>query len=230
MVSAYREKITIDGRLDEKIWQKGQWLTLGHCPDKKYRPYVQNVFDKGVQEKTFFKLAMDETYLYVGVKLIDSDIVAECNKDQEFLYRFGDVVEIFLKSEKVLYYWEIYVAANNRKTAFFYPSQGRFGLQSNFSKVFPFQKFKSQVYHKGTLNDYSDKDEYWSVEMAIPLAELEAKGVKFTEENKWTFLIYRPNYSYYLPWMEPTMFPNIAWNCHAFENYAPLLFPKNRKK
>lgn len=224
--SAFGEKMVVDGRLDEKVWKKGSWQTLGHCPDKKYRPRVQNIFDKGVQEKTYFKLARDKKYLYIGVKAMDSDIVGEGKRDQEHLYKYGDVIEIFLKSEKAPGYWEIYIAPNNKKTVFFYPSQGRFGLQSNWPKVCPFKKFQAKAYLKGTLNDYSDKDQYWTAEFALPIDEIEEKTVKFLQKNKWTFLIYRPNYSWYLPWSEPTMYPNIQWNCHAFENYAPLIFRK----
>ncbi|MBP5181601.1 MAG: carbohydrate-binding family 9-like protein [Lentisphaeria bacterium] len=219
-------EILLDGRLDENAWKKGKELSLGRCPDKTYRPVVQKAFEKGVWEKSFFKLAKDRKFLYVGIRMEDSDVVAECDQDQKYLYKFGDTAEVFLKSEKAPFYWEIYAAPNGRTTVFFYPSQGRFGLPGNLPKVSPLQKFRAKVCVSGTLNDYSDKDKGWTAELAIPLDEIEKKGIAFTPENKWTFLIYRVNYSLSLPWVETTMYPNKVWNCHAFENYVPLIFGK----
>ena len=218
-------EITLDGRLEEKAWKKGKALPLGHCADKVYqRAVIQTAFEKGVLEKSSFKLAMDRKFLYVGIRMEDSDVVAECEQDQKHLYKFGDTLEVFLKPEKAPFYWEIYIAPNGRTAVFFYPSQGRFGLSGNLPKVSPLEKFRAKACVSGTLNDYSDKDKGWTAELAIPLDEIGKKGIAFTPENKWTFLIYRVNYSLSLPWVETTMYPNKVWNCHAFENYVPLLF------
>ena len=61
------EKIEIDGKLNEKIWQKAEKLSF------------QALDNSFCTENGTAKIIWDDKYIYVGTKLYDTDIVQESN-------------------------------------------------------------------------------------------------------------------------------------------------------
>jgi hypothetical protein len=178
------EKIKLDGKLNEKSWKNVKELSF-------------EALDGSVcTENGIVKIIWDDKYIYVGAKLYDSDIVQESNKNWGNLFQTGDVMEVFLKPNGRLNYWEIYSAPNNKKTAFFYYSQGRVGLPSGFATKMPGLIVASTC--NGTLNNVNDRDQCWTTEMAIPRKQLEKHGGQILSGKEWRFLIGRYNYSAYL--------------------------------
>ncbi len=177
------EKIKIDGKLDEKAWAKADTLSF------------QALDGSFCTENGTAKIIWDDKYIYVGAKLYDSDIVQESNEDWVHHYKTGDVLEVFLKPNGRLNYWEIYATPNSKKTAFFYYSRGRVGLPSGFSSKMPGLIVASTC--NGTLNNVNDRDQFWTTEMAIPRKELEKHGGKIIPGKEWSFLVSRYNYSAY---------------------------------
>jgi hypothetical protein len=216
MVALYsKHPITIDGRLDEPIWKKAaaykMTLSTGQAA-------------KGLklQEAGEVRFAWDDRYFYVGVKFADSDIVAEGNADQLHHYQFGDVCELFLKPANQTWFWEMYVTPAGRRTGFFYLSQGRHGLPSNFA---PRYLPEAAAVCKGTLNNWRDKDQYWTAEIAVPISVLTGQGDKFAPEADWRVLIGRYNYSYYLRTKGPELSAApklLVMDYHLLGQYAVL--------
>lgn len=218
LIAKYTEKpVIVDGILNDIVWKKSPVYKLSLADNKKSEP----------MEKGQAQIAWNEKYLYIGVKFYDSDIVQESEEDQKHHYLTGDLVEIFLKPEKNTWYWEIYGTPNGKKTVFWFPGRGRIGLPENFKPGMNLDKILIDTQIKGTLNNWQDIDEYWTLEMAIPVEELIFYGDTFGPGSKWQILIARYNYSRYLPWKELSSVPKLSTtNFHLFEEYGKLIFEK----
>ncbi len=207
--------VTLDGALDEPVWQKAKAYALSLADDR---------IEKGLQlqEPGEVRLAWDDKNLYLAVKFQDSDIVAEVDKDQVHHYLSGDLAELFLKPPANTWYWELYVTPHQHKTHLWFPGRGRLGLPSADE-----YEMELHVAAKcdGTLNDWHDKDKAWTGEMAIPIAELTRHGDRFDPETPWRILVARYNYSRYLTCSGPelTMTPKLPiTSYHHHEGYGEL--------
>ncbi len=209
------EKIKIDGKLDEKAWGKAKNLSF-EALDRSF-----------CTENGTAKIIWDDKYIYVGAKLYDSDIVQEGDKDWEHLYKTGDLLEVFLKPNGKLNYWEIYSTPNNKKTAFFYYSKGRIGLPSGFAYKMPGLIVASTC--NGTLNNVNDRDKFWTTEMAIPREQLEKHGGQIFPNKEWLFLVSRYNYSAYFDTkaeLSLTGKPAGGGGFHNFKSWKSIKFSR----
>jgi len=221
IIAKYSQRpVVVDGKLDDPVWKNTPVykLSLSRADE-----------DKGniLQEEGYAQLAWNEDYLYMGISFYDSDIVQEGTEDQEHFYKTGDLVELFLKPEKNTWYWEIYGTPNGKKTVFWFPGRGRIGLPSGFEPGMELKEVLIGVDIKGTLNNWKDRDDYWTLEMAIPVKGLTKYGDTFGQGSEWRVLIARYNYSRYLPWKELSMVPQLSLtNYHLLEEYGKLVFEK----
>jgi len=222
--------VVIDGNLDDCVWQISPAYTLVFA--KQYYLPMERRIDKRIgidisSDKGIVKVGWDEQYLYIAVKFYDSDIVQYSNKNQEMHCNTGDLVEVFLKPENNTYYWEIYGTPNEKKTVFFYPGGGYLSLPVVFSYNTDLDAFLVSSKIKGTLNNWHDRDEYWTLEMAIPVKELTKYGDKFGSGSEWRILISRYNYSRYELWPALTSVPQLSIaNFHQIPEYGKLIFQK----
>ncbi len=178
------EPIVLDGRLDKAFWKEAEVYELGLADDRAEEGKV-------LEEPGEVRLAWDEKYLYVGVKYVDSDIVADGTEDQLPHFQLGDLCEIFLRPEGHPWYWELFATPRGKKTTLFWPER-------DFSRMKEAYRYRADMrvaaYCPGTLNDSSDRDRYWSAEVAIPIAALTERGEAFGPGAKWTILVTRYNY------------------------------------
>ena len=205
--------VNVDGALDDEIWQTApvyhQSFSRADIADGKIQTEPGQV-----------QLAWDDQNFYVGVKFTDSDIVAEGLEDQLHHYKMGDVCELFLKPEGESWYWEMYVTPAGKKTAFWFPGRGRLGLDSCYVYTCG---LRVAAKCDGTLNNWQDRDNCWTAEMAMPIKDLTARGEKFGPGVKWRILVARYNYSRYLSWPELSMAPQTSkTNYHLLEDYGYL--------
>lgn len=205
--------ITLDGILDEPIWKTAPVYPM-ELPQNKSRA------GQTLQEAGTVQLAWNETHLYLAYRFVDSDLVAEGAEDELHHYRLGDVAEVFLKPKNQTWYWEFYVTPAGNKTSFFLPGRGRRGLESNFQYDCGLEV---AAHYVGTLNDWKDRDQSWTAEMAIPIKDLQAHGDDFDLKAEWMIFINRYNYSRHLPDREQTMCPPLRNpDNHLYEDYSPL--------
>jgi len=204
----------IDGVLDEPMWQAApsSFLRLPG-PD----PTGQLVEAGAVQ------FAYDKTYLYVAVRLDDSDVVANGETHGLHHYLLGDLVELFIQPLGQTCYWELYVTPKSMRTAFFFPGGGRVGLPENITDAFPFEAMASV---DGTLNNWSDRDRGWSAEMAIPVGALVRDDAAWRPGSQWRVFLGRYNYSRWLESKELSGWPRLpVVNFHLRSRYAVLELP-----
>jgi hypothetical protein len=209
--------IRVDGLLAEEAWKTANVYRLSL---DKTRPAGERAPLEGGEVRVLW----DDKNLYVGIRFQDSDIVAEGEEDQLHHYALGDLVELFLKPAGETWYWELYATPRGNKTSFWFPGRGRLGLDSAYDYRCGLRA-AAQV--KGTLNRWEDKDRYWTAEMAMPVADLTARGEPFGPGSEWRILVARYNYSRYLPWKELSMVPALSQtNYHFTHEYARLRFIK----
>jgi hypothetical protein len=208
--------VDVDGRLDEEVWKNTTAYNMQLSTNKI-------AFGRRPEEEGIVRLAWDDEYLYIGVELMDSDIIAEGAENHMQHYNLGDVAEVFLKPDDCTWYWELYVTPAGKMSTFWFPGRGCLGLPSCFERHHFDMKVAAQC--DGTLNNWQDRDQRWTAEMAIPVSELTARGESFGSQARWTILVARYNYSRYLPFTGPefSMIPQLSQlNYHLLEEYARL--------
>jgi hypothetical protein len=154
--------IVLDGKLNEADWAKA--VTY----DQMFR---FNSTEPVASPKTTWKLLWDDQYLYVAWDCADTDVVSPPKPRDDHVY-FDDCVEIFILPEfRMRTYWElvigpsgsVYDSIQNKKPL-------EWGCIGDPTQNIEGLKVGVQV--RGTLNKSDDVDEGYTIEAAIPFAEL----------------------------------------------------------
>ena len=211
MVAKYcTTPMVIDGKLDEPAWKEAKVYHFYYSKDKSGEP----------KENGQIRLAWDDNYVYLGVVLEDSDIIATGDKDQMHHYKYGDLAELFLKPASSTHYWELYVTPAGHKTSFWFPKRG--DITEDYTCG-----LKVAATCNGTLNDSSDTDVSWTGEMAMPVKDLTAFGDDFGEGEGWRVFVGRYNYTGGLENPELSMSPALSkTSYHLTDEYAVLKLVK----
>lgn len=175
-------KITVDGKMDEAIWQKAEKRSLS---------YFYNIEKATDQQNTEFRMLWDEENLYVFFECADRFITAREKKRDGAPY-FDDCAEIFLIPAPDSLHMHFGFELNLYKTAndFIYLNEINKGERAVIKAYNP--DYKTAVYVKGSVNNNSDIDEGWTLEMAIPLSVFNGVGYAYVSEDvKWAFLAVR---------------------------------------
>lgn len=154
----------IDGRIEQKEWKDAKWSEYFEDISESVKPLM----------KTRMKILWDDDYLYIAAQLEEKDIWATLNKHDDIIFKDNDF-EVFIDpNNDATNYFEIEINALGTVMDLFmhktYKRGGPMDMKWNCTGM------KSAVYIKGTLNDHSNKDRFWSVEMAIPYVNLERPG------------------------------------------------------
>lgn len=221
--------VTLDGDLSEAAWREAVWHDLhqfdpaaGLAPREAERA-KQDAFQPGR-----VKFLYDKDFLYVGAELSDGDIINSRAADQTRLFRYGDLLEIFLKPRDANCCWELYAAPNGAKTSFFYPGCSMIGQEDIYEEnpARLMAGFAVKVRVEGTLNRQQDRDVRWCVEMRIPLGELaKSLGTAFAPGENWTLLAGRGNRGIDLYVQQSSTWPPLPGRgFHQHRYYAPVEF------
>lgn len=219
------DPVKIDGKLDDAIWQtapKHQMVYVDESvryPDEEARQMLNDTINLG-----YVQAAYDDKNLYVAISLEDQDVLSYVNKDQDFLFRNADTVELFIWPTEGFHYWEFYSTPTNHKTGFYYRSGGLLTMPRTFDvPIVKGFNVASQV--QGTLNK-EDIDTGWTTEMIIPLSELNRHGIAFEPSASWKMQVSRYNHSWNIYRTQFTTYPK-QYALGGFHNrtcYAPVIF------
>lgn len=175
-------KIDVDGKLNEAIWKKTEARSLAH---------FYNVEKPNDQQNTKFRMAWDDENLYVFFECEDEYITAR-EKNRDGAPYFDDCAEIFLIPAPDSLNMHFGFELNLYKTAndFIFINDLNKGERVVVKAYNP--DYKVAVSVNGTLNDNSDLDTGWTMEMAIPLSVFNGVGYSFIAEGvQWAFLAVR---------------------------------------
>lgn len=166
-------KIKIDGKLNDKAWKSVEFVT--DFSDIRGREFPAPV------KKTSVKFLYDNNYLYIGAILKENNIKAKLTKRDDIVWKDNDF-EVFLDPfcDGKLYY-ELEVNALGTVMDLLMEKPYKDG--GSFLLNWDIKGLEIKVGCNGTLNDSSDEDKDWCVEMAIPFDALR-RDFKDPRENK----------------------------------------------
>lgn len=160
--------MVIDGVIDEKEWKNIPWTTnfVDIEGDKQPKPYLN----------TRAKIAWDDTFLYVAAEMIEPHIWATLTERESVIFRDNDF-EIFIDPQASTHsYMEFEINAFGTEWDLFLNSPYR-DRDNFYLNGWNFNGMKSAVKCYGTINNPTDKDEKWCVEVAIPWSSIvEVRG------------------------------------------------------
>jgi hypothetical protein len=210
--------IELDGQPNESAWQRAQPVALDEPRDARQQGL-------SLEEPGTARLLWDDRFLYVAFDFVDSDVIALGKEGDEGQQLSGDLAEIFLKRPDQTWYWEFHVTPTGFVTQNWCAGRGRWGLKDVDRRVTPpFVRVAPRV--QGTLNNWNDRDQGWTVEVAIPFEKLDRFGELTNPKDNWTILLGRYNYTRY---RQQATGPELStWPIlsrpfyHLVEEYAPL--------
>lgn len=172
-------EIVIDGKLTEESWQLVPFTEdfVDIEGDLKSRPFHQ----------TRVKMLWDEDALYIGAELIEPHIWAKLSKRDAVIFYDNDF-EVFIDPDGDTHdYYELEVNALGTLWDLFLikPYRDRHQVAINAWDV---RDIEYAIHIDGSLNDPSDEDKAWYVEMKIPmevLKECAHKPVPPPEGDYW---------------------------------------------
>jgi hypothetical protein len=169
---------TIDGRLEDREWERAEW-TADFLD-------IRGEAAPAPRHATRARMLWDDEYLYIGAAMVEPHVWATLTERDAVIYHDNDF-EVFLdpNADTHLYYeleinalgtvWDLLLARPYRDGGPAIDAWDIRGLQT-------------AVAVDGTLNDPTDVDVGWSVEIAIPcdvLAEAAGRPVPPEPGDRW---------------------------------------------
>ena len=176
------EPITIDGHLTEGIWSQLESVgdfTLGDGTEAPQLP-------------TEVKMCWDESNLYLAFVAVDTDIWGKMRERDDPIYQ-EEVVEAFLCSGgDVTRYFEFEFSPHNVvfDAKIECPESGD-RREMTADVGWDCAGLQSAVQVVGSLDDSSDVDERWTVEVALPFASIGRDGKPPVDGEEWRGNFYR---------------------------------------
>ena len=160
IVTTTQDDMIIDGKADEPSWEKAA--------------FTDNYIDiEGVKTPKFntkTKMLWDDKYLYIYSEMEEPHIWATLKQRDTVIYYNNDF-EVFIDpSGKAQDYGEIEINALNTVWDLYLDKPYRTGGKAHFN--WNLDGLKTAVKAYGSLNNPSDVDSLWTVEMAIPIKPL----------------------------------------------------------
>lgn len=152
----------MDGRLDDAAWAVAPWSTWFVDIEGDARPAPRH--------RTRLKVTWDSTALYIAAELEEPDLWATLTARDAVIFQDDDF-EVFLDPDgDARAYFELEINALGTVWDLFLPRAYRDGGSAR--NGWDAAGLRSAVRLDGTLNDPSDRDRGWTVELAIPFSDL----------------------------------------------------------
>lgn len=156
--------IILDGKLDEPAWQNVPWTNEFVDIEGSLKPLPTY--------RTLVKMLWDDTYFYIGAVLEEPHVWATLKKRDSVIFYDNDF-EVFIDPDDDTHnYYELEVNALATEWDLLllapYRDQGKVAVDS-----WDINGLVTAVFINGSLNDPSDTDAGWSLEIAIPWQVLE---------------------------------------------------------
>ena len=188
LVRKTSKPIKIDGKLDEPAWKTAPSTGL----------FVNIMTGEWAQPNTEAKLLWDDQNLYIAFENVDTDVWGTLTeRDSKLWTQEMDEVMIDANGDGKGYI-DLQVAPNGTIFDAYLPTYRQYE-DSLDPKRKPYDwnsKLKAAVKVDGTLNKRDDQDKGWTVEMALPLADvngLDSNGVKVPPAigDRWRLNMFR---------------------------------------
>lgn len=204
--------ITIDGNLDEAVWQAAQ-------PTDAFVIYTDGSTPTHL---THAKLLWDDTYLYAAYVAEDNDVFATLDEQDDSVWS-EECIEIFIDPDgDGLNYVEWDINPIGTIADLWLDKEWSKGGRGHFE--WNLEGVKAAVTVQGTVNNPDDTDTSWTAEFAIPFASISfvAPTMNFPPQpgDSWRVNLYRHNRS-----SDGSEWERSGWNqTDQREFHAPDLF------
>jgi hypothetical protein len=156
-------RLTIDGKLDEPAWRAAAWSDEFVDIEGDVRPRPRFV--------TRMKMLWDDEFLYIAADLLEPDIWATLTTRDTVIFQDNDF-EVFIDPDGDTHeYYELEVNALKTAWDLLLPQPYRDG--GSAIDGWDIAGLQVGVDIRGTINKAGDKDDGWSVELALPWTILE---------------------------------------------------------
>ena len=173
------QPVVIDGRLDDPIWSRAPAMGQFWLPDGKSTP----------RHPTSAWMCWDDHYLYLAARATDPYIFSTCTKRDEPLYQ-QEVIEVFLDpTGKLTRYFEFEVSPGNVIWDGIVDNPELSDKKYTANIAWNAEGLKTAVQVVGKLNDPTVRSQEWTVEMALPFADLEIEAPAVG--NVWRANVFR---------------------------------------
>lgn len=158
-----RGPVTIDGRLDDAVWADAPWT-------EDFLD-IQGPTLPAPRLRTRAKMLWDADYFYVAASMGEPHVWGKLTRRDAVIYQDNDF-EVFIDpdGDNHLYY-ELEINALGTEWDLLLVKPYRDGAPA--VNAWDIQGLKTAVHVDGTINDATDTDRGWSVEIAIPWDVLE---------------------------------------------------------
>jgi len=173
-----KDRLTIGGKLEEADWKAVPWTDdfVDIEGDKKPKPRF----------RTRVKMLWDDDCLYIGAELAEPHVWATLREHDSVIFRDNDF-EVFLNpSGDSHLYAELELNALNTTWDLLLPKPYKDG--GNAVNAWEILGLRTAVHVDGTLNDPTDTDRGWTVEIAWPwkgLGELTKRAAPPKDGDQW---------------------------------------------
>ena len=150
--------ILLDGRLDDPTWRAAPWTAdfVDIEGAAKPRPHF----------RTRAKMLWDDKFFYIAAELEEPHVWATLTAHDSVIFRDNDF-EVFLNpSGDTLNYFEFEINALNTGWDLFLPKP--YKQKGRPDNTWEIPGLKTAAHIDGTLNDPSDRDRRWTIEIAFP--------------------------------------------------------------
>ena len=152
------QPLTVDGKLDDPVWREAAWTGLFADIEGSLKPKPRF--------KTRAKMLWDDEYFYIGAELEEPDIWATLTQRDSIIFYDNDF-EVFIDpSGSTHLYYELELNALGTPWDLLLVKPYRDGGPA--VHAWDIQGMKAKVFGDGTVNQPGDKDNSWSVEIALP--------------------------------------------------------------
>ena len=226
--------IVIDGKDNDLSWEGVDFTTS----------FLDIEGVKTPSQSTKVKMLWDDDFLYIYALLKEKHVWGNLKKRDTVIF-FNNDFEVFISPSNTTHnYAEIEVNALN--TVWDLKLDKPYNVNGKADNNWDLQNLKTAVFVKGTLNNSTDIDDFWSVEMAIPLVDLaflkvKNKKVPIDKEQwrinfsrvEWDFDLKNNHYS--RKKVANSFLPEYNWvwsnqkviNMHLPEHWGYIQFSKN---
>ncbi|OGD27655.1 MAG: carbohydrate-binding family 9-like protein [Candidatus Aminicenantes bacterium RBG_19FT_COMBO_65_30] len=154
--------INVDGRLDEAAWTNADWTEVFGDIEGASKP--------APRFRTRAQMLWDDRYFYIGAYLEEPHVWATLKDRDSIIFQDNDF-EVFIDPDGDTHnYYELEMNALNTVWDLLLVRPYRDGGPAVHS--WDIQGLMTGVHVMGTLNDPSDRDKAWTVEIALPFAVL----------------------------------------------------------